>query len=906
MAASAKEIFAYLSKKIAIPREVRIASLGWNADPGWIAVGGANGLLKVLKLDTTNGPGGARGVAAPSNLTMNQTLDGHEGIVRRVAWNPSYRRLTSSDANGLIIVWSLHKASWYEEMINNRNRSVVTDMKWNKSGKKICIVYEDGAVIVGSVEGTREWGRELQMNLAFVAWSPDERNILFVTMEADIKIYDHLGNFQSHLEKFGVQSGSERSNVAGIDWYSGREGYSDIDAPTLAIAFENGVVQLTRSLADREPVLIQTKMRLSQCQWNPNGTVLALAGMMSTRTSKGATRELSAVQFYSPMGKHLRTLRVPASKKAGEGVSALAWEGRGLRIALAVDHFIYFANMRPAYKWGYFASTLVYAYNRPGRDDHCVAFWPTSGEDVTTRWVPRLLGVVAAGDNCVLAYRSPQRADRYVLQLCNAIGAPVDSKTIPVQPKSMAMTTQHIIVASDTMVYVWHYRTAVSKLTSVVSAKSHQRREGRERAFRIDDTSARDILPSFEAGGDDGYGAASAETSDPVCCLCASDKLLIIGRSSDKLYRFTLPHLGRDNDMKVKGRPAVLSINCDSTRLAIVDANGVLRLLDLTVGGNGMGFEEEAASSSSSSSRSAARGGGRKAPFTKIERKDVWAVMWAEDNPTMFAIMEKTKMYIFRDTKPEAAVVSSGYLCQFRDLEMKMVLLDEIMGAPQHPTKSLLLEHETHTLRDARDLLVRVGIEDAYEYIAAHPHVRLWKLLADSALSELNFGVADKAFVQCKDYQGVQMVKRLRILTDKQKQRAEVAVHFQKFDEAEKIYREIDRLDLAVELRARIGDWFRVVALLQAGSGSGNDALLKKAYNEIGFYYAHRAKWDKVGGLEEMNCRHLSLSLSHTHTRFSLSRFSRSPSISHPSPPRLWSTSNARKTTKWSRSRWRW
>lgn len=34
--------------------------------------------------------------------------------------------------------------SWYEEMINNRNRSVVRDMKWNADGQRICIVYEDG------------------------------------------------------------------------------------------------------------------------------------------------------------------------------------------------------------------------------------------------------------------------------------------------------------------------------------------------------------------------------------------------------------------------------------------------------------------------------------------------------------------------------------------------------------------------------------------------------------------------------------------------------------------------------------------------------------------------------------------------------------------------------------------
>lgn len=31
-------------------------------------------------------------------------------------------------------------------------------------------------------------------------------------------------------------------------------------------------------------------------------------------------------------------------------MSALSWEGGGLKIALAVDSFIYFANIRPDYK----------------------------------------------------------------------------------------------------------------------------------------------------------------------------------------------------------------------------------------------------------------------------------------------------------------------------------------------------------------------------------------------------------------------------------------------------------------------------------------------------------------------------------------------------------------------------
>lgn len=50
-----------------------------------------------------------QGVAAPNNLSMNQTLDGHHGRVVCVTWNAIHRKLTTSDETGLIIVWMLHQ-----------------------------------------------------------------------------------------------------------------------------------------------------------------------------------------------------------------------------------------------------------------------------------------------------------------------------------------------------------------------------------------------------------------------------------------------------------------------------------------------------------------------------------------------------------------------------------------------------------------------------------------------------------------------------------------------------------------------------------------------------------------------------------------------------------------------------
>jgi WD repeat-containing protein 35 len=69
--------------------------------------------LKVLKLEVASGPDSKlKGIAAPSNLSMNQTLEGHTGRVMCATWNPLFRKLTTSDENGLIIVWMLHKGMW--------------------------------------------------------------------------------------------------------------------------------------------------------------------------------------------------------------------------------------------------------------------------------------------------------------------------------------------------------------------------------------------------------------------------------------------------------------------------------------------------------------------------------------------------------------------------------------------------------------------------------------------------------------------------------------------------------------------------------------------------------------------------------------------------------------------------
>lgn len=48
--------------------------------------------------------------------------------------------------------------------------------------------------------------------------------------------------------------------------------------------------------------------------------------------------------------------------------------------------------------------------------------------------------------------------------------------------------------------------------------------------------------------------------------------------------------------------------------------------------------------------------------------------------------------------------------------------------------------------------------------------------------------------------------------------------------------------DLAVALRRKLGDWFRVLQLLKSGP-AGDDTKMEEALNNIGHHYADRQQW---------------------------------------------------------------
>jgi WD repeat-containing protein 35 len=161
------------------------------------------------------------------------------------------------------------------------------------------------------------------------------------------------------------------------------------------------------------------------------------------------------------------------------------------------------------------------------------------------------------------------------------------------------------------------YRYVANRADTVAAAR---RKEGRERLFHIDDPSASalPISPAMTSLTDSkALSFLKLATPDPVCCVTATQTTLLVGRASGTLMKYSLPHLTFEQRYQVRCRPQILALNCDSSRVSIIDINGVLILFDLDAKPEGPK--------------------GTPGKQLDFERKDAWDMKWSDDNPELFA-----------------------------------------------------------------------------------------------------------------------------------------------------------------------------------------------------------------------------------------------------------------------------
>ncbi|CAG9538621.1 unnamed protein product [Cercopithifilaria johnstoni] len=775
---------------------------------------------------------------------MNQNLDGHSNIVHIAVWNECYQKLTTCDSNGLIVVWLTQSDTWYEEMINKRNKSTVVGIVWNHNGTKIAIAYEDGQAIVGSVDGSHLWNKNVASNLVALCWSGDSVLVFFGLIDGEIHSYDATGAFIHKLRMFSIENVELETalnkdlsiTIVSMEWFSplsqsnkyqasfgllivkfsvSRRIYIPDDRPRFLVAYNHGMVQLMRHENDSNPVIIKLpNMILSKARWSPDGSMIAICGLQTDSED-----EKCVVHFINGYGEHLRNLSIP-----GQGIADISWESDGLRLCAAVDSHLFFANIRPDYKWAYCGQAVIYSFERMESKEHCVVFFQINLEEVYLQYAKPIVALAASDEHCILISRVENQLGQYLMQICNAIGTTIDSKYLNFEPKHVVMNDSEIVIASNLSFTIWQYNNpcAINRTDNLSADNSIQ---SDQKLYYIDETDEIDTA-SFDL-----IRRRSQQQKDEICAIGISKNFIIVCRNSGMANYYSLPEVTLQSTFNLGCCVEKLELNCNGTRLAALTVKG-LKLFELR---------------------------NNTIISLYLERSDVWNIKWDSEKDDTIAVMEKTRLYVIRNKEIEEPVFNNGYICSFKNLIVRTVLLDELMKNPETPHKSFIIDVEIKLLRNVKSLLEKMKIQEATAFIEKNNHPKLWALLAEVALNRLDTVVAEHAFVMLKDYAGIQLIKRVNALQHDGFKKAEIATFYGYIDKAEKIYMENDRRDLAIELREKMNDWFRIAEILQKSKQPGDDELLKKAWNHIGDYYAERQKWKQAESYYEKGENHKQL-----------------------------------------------
>ena len=812
-------MYCALIKKVNISKNEKLIKISTNKETNYIAIGGTNGFVQVVDLDVSSDQKNAKG----GQLSFSQSLKYHNDDISLITWNDNYDKLTTCDKSGVIIVWKNVDNKWETEMINNREQSYVTDLKWNRQGQYLCFIYEDGHAIVGTVDGNRSWGNDIRNSLYLIEWSPDGNLILLASRNQNITILSSSGQQLGEVE---IEEELKNIDIASMVWWSKYIDENKIITlkKHLMLAFINGDICLYDDENDISPVKIKTNLKkITKADWNINGDCFAICGFLNEGDSKGC------VCFYNSNGEFIKNIKI------NEPIICFSFNAKGTQIALETQNTIYFGIIKQDYKWCYFGETLVYAF-LSDQEHHTVSFWNTKNNSFNYKYVKNMLGIVSCSPFCLITAKIDKKGN-YLLILSNSIGSPVDNKIINIEPNLIGINSTHVVVSDGHYIYLWQFRgteeTANHKdknddKTIIINGEEISinlltHKMMKELCFFVEDKpNVKDIYNcnNFKC---------SRKTNDPICCLSMTDNYLFIVCKSGRGLKYDLLSLSNSEKYNLDNRLIKIGMSPTGRFLWTINELNYLNIWDIA-----------------------------KNKKLEFEKKDIWSLVWSGNNnldlnnseeKLNFAYMEKNKINIIKDLKPEEILDSNGYLAEFNDMNIISIKLDDLLYKPNEEKKEvddIVIKIETRALRDLRSMLTNNSpIDEIYKYVDENSSHKLWEIFGKHCLQNLDFINAEKAMLKINDYMGLEFIKRIKSIDDDNLKKAEVYQFYEDFDQAENEYGNNDRKDLAIGMRFKLGQWDKVIELT-TDSGVVQEDNMKMSYDNYAQQFLEEKNYEKA------------------------------------------------------------
>ncbi|CAF0825138.1 unnamed protein product [Brachionus calyciflorus] len=333
---------------------------------GWLATGNSNFMVGCTftscLIDNHNQDKSSTNSTSTLNLNRtNFNLRGHKSDIKLVRWNEAYQKLASCDSKGVIYVWVKYEGRWSIELINDRGNQV-TDFVWSHDGRQAVICYQDGFVLVGSVNGQRYWSNLYDLSNATIntaTWTPNDAFILLGLSNGSLILVDENGiivnrysisdtpiiHMTYNCPKFFISELFEmnKTSPTNNDTQNPRAltrqrlSSSNFSVPNqnqsipnirlknkinnsnylIALLFKTNIIHLIKSYdLYFDPIVINTKMEGVKFEWSSCGKILCVGGHLKEENSrkKEAKKIRNFVKFYNCQGGLIYEIEIPSSR----------------------------------------------------------------------------------------------------------------------------------------------------------------------------------------------------------------------------------------------------------------------------------------------------------------------------------------------------------------------------------------------------------------------------------------------------------------------------------------------------------------------------------------------------------------------------------------------------------------
>ncbi|CAL8089470.1 unnamed protein product [Orchesella dallaii] len=172
-------------------------------------------------------------------------------------------------------------------------------------------------------------------------------------------------------------------------------------------------------------------------------------------------------------------------------------------------------------------------------------------------------------------------------------------------------------------------------------------------------------------------------------------------------------------------------------------------------------------------------------------------------------------------------IPTGSFLTHYENQLISLLNMDKIVDNPEHPDANMVLKLYTAKYSRIQELLEN---DEPIEEIAnllkvPYCHTALRKLVADEALRQGEYELAESIYHEDKNFAAIQFIGNLTEIEGVDLQRAHVHCFLHEYDQAQHYFLRVERKDLAIKMWKDLGNWERVNFL----SGYASEDITEKA-----------------------------------------------------------------------------